>query len=207
MTCFRLMTSTDHLCSARNRRASTKSITATALLALLSGSVAPATSGAGKVTVQLTGDIAPECAIGGGLSSGGASSFGVPLQAGDITRPGRRDYGFTVNCNTPFTYRLEAQYGALTNTGAVGRSAPNGFTTSVPYDVAVHIPTDGAPIDDRCAGETIQTGRVRCAFSTSGDNIALNSTARLTVTWQPQGGVPLAGEYVERLTVRVAAAI
>lgn len=180
-------------------------LAATVLSLTLSGALAAAAFPANRVTVRLTGDIAPECAISGGVFANGASTLGVPLAAGDITRPGHRDYGFTVNCNAPFTYRLEAQYGALTNTG--GSAAPAGFLAAVPYEVAVHIPTDGAPIDDRCAGETIRAGRVTCAFSTSGDSIALDSTARLTIAWQPQERMPLAGAYVERLTVRVATSL
>ena len=140
-------------------------LAAIALSLTLSGALAAAAFPANRVTMRLTGDIAPECAIGGEVFANEASTLGVPLAAGDITRPGHRGYGFTVNCNTPFTYRLEAEYGALTNTG--GSAAPAGFTASVPYDVAVHIPTDGAPIDDRCAGETIRAGRVTCQFGTS----------------------------------------
>lgn len=185
--------------------ASGRSLAATILGLALSGALAAAAFPANRVTVRLTGDIAPECAIDGGVFADGASTLGVPLAAGDITQPGRRDYGFTVNCNTPFTYRLEAQYGALTH--ASGSAAPAGFVAAVPYDVAVHIPTDGTPIDDLCAGETIRTGRVTCPFSNSGDSIALDSAARLTITWQPQGRVPLAGAYVERLTVKVATSL
>ena len=122
-----------------------------------------------------------------------------------MTRPGERAFPFTVNCNTPFSYRLEAQYGALTNSGAL--PAATGLVAAIPYDVGVHIPTDGAPIEDRCPGDSLAAGRVRCPFSSSGNNIALGSHARLTVTWTPQGRAPLAGDYVERLTIRVATSL
>jgi hypothetical protein len=172
-----------------------------AFLGILAAPVLAAT----QVTVRLEGEIAPECAIGGGNGSHGGSALALPLEVGDITRPGRRDFGFLVNCNTPFHYRLEAQYGALANIAAT--PAPDGFTKLVPYDVAVHIPTDGPAIQDRCGGESIRAGRVSCPFSTSGNSIALDSAARLTISWQPQGKVPLAGAYVERLTVTVAASL
>jgi hypothetical protein len=160
---------------------------------------------AGKVTVRLEGDIAPECAIAGGASVGGVATVGVPLDVGDVSRPGRREYAFALSCNAPFTYRLEAEYGALTNTG--GGSAQSGSIAAVPYDVSVHIPTDGSSIDDRCTGESIRAGQVTCPFSTSGDSIALASQAQLTITWRPPGEMPLAGAYVERLTVRVATSL
>ena len=154
---------------------------------------------ASKVAVRLEGDIAPECTIAGG------ASVGVPFDIGDMRRPGRREYAFALNCNTPFSYRLEAEYGALTHAGQ--DAAPRGFTAAVPYDVAVHIPTDGASIDDRCTGESIRVGRVTCPFSTSGDSIALGSQAQLTIIWQPPEEMPLAGAYTERLTVMVATSL
>jgi len=172
---------------------------------VLCGTLSMTALAASKVSVRLAGDIAPECSIAGGASAGGAATLGVPLDVGDVGRPGRRDYGFAVNCNAPFTYRLEAQYGALTNTGA--GSAPRGFTAAVPYDVAMHIPTDGASIDDRCPSDSIRSGRVTCPFSNSGDAIALGSQAQLTITWRPSGEMPLAGAYTERLTLTVATSL
>jgi hypothetical protein len=159
---------------------------------------------ASKVTVRLEGEIAPECTIAGGASTGRAASLGLPLHIGEVSRPGQRDYGFTLNCNAPFTYRLEAQHGALTHAAGNAAGAP---AAAIPYDVAVHIPTDGASIDDRCTGESIRAGRVTCPFSDSGGGIALNAPARLTITWRPSGEMPRAGAYVERLTVTVATSL
>jgi hypothetical protein len=119
----------------------------------------------------------------------------------DITKAGSKEFSFTVNCNAPFQYRLEAQYGALTHPD--GGVAAKGFTKSVPYDIALYIPTDGATINDRCSGESIRFGRVRCRFSNSGNGIALGSRGNLTVAWTPKG-IPVAGRYTDRLTITVA---
>jgi hypothetical protein len=171
----------------------------------LCGVVSVSALGAGKVAVRLEGDIVPECAVAGGAPSGSAVTAGLPIDIGEVTRPGSRDYAFAVDCNAPFSYRLEAQYGALTNVTAA--PAPSGFTAHVPYEVAVRIPTDGVPINDRCTGDSIRAGRVTCPFSTSGDSVALGSQAQITITWRQPAEMPLAGAYVERLTIMVATSL
>jgi len=173
-----------------------RTIAALALLTALSATAFAAS----KVTVHIEGDIAPECAI-----NGAQSAVGFPLDFGDITKPGSKTLAVTVNCNAPFQYGLEAQFGAMTNVSAA--EAPNGFVAVVNYDVAIYIPTDGPAISDRCAGENLRAGQVRCRFSNSGDSIALGSQALLTITWNPQRGVPLTGNFVDRLTIMVAASL
>ena len=148
-----------------------------------------------KVAVKLQGEIVPACAITDSLTSGATL---VAMNLPDITKPGRMVYGFTVNCNAPFDYRLEAKYGALTH--ADGGATSRGFVKSVPYNVAMHIPTDGAAINDRCSGESIRAGHVGCPFSNSGNGIALASKGNLTLAWAPQG-IPLAGKYTDKLTI------
>jgi hypothetical protein len=175
-----------------------------AMASLLAYGAITAAFAANKITVRLEGEIEPECAIQGGTASGGSSILGFPLELGDISQPGRKEYGFVLNCNAPFSYRLEAQYGALTNTSA---SAASGFTGAVPYEVAMRIPTQGVAIEDRCTSGSIQTGRVSCRFTDSGNDIALRSAAQLTITWQTVGKMPIAGAYVERLTIKVAASL
>jgi hypothetical protein len=153
-----------------------------------------------KVAIRLQGDVAPQCAISNSQISGTTLGLGVTMALPDITRPGRKEYGFTVNCNAPFDYRLEARYGALTHEG--GAAAPDGFITAVPYEVAMHIPTDRTTIDDRCPGDSIRAGQVRCPFSNSGDGVAMGSEGQLTLAWVPEG-IPVAGKYTETLTITV----
>lgn len=158
----------------------------------------PAVLAANKVTVTFDGEIARECTI---TSLGGqGSSADWPLVVGDITKAGAKEFGFTLNCNAPFSYRLEAQYGALTHRSV--SAAAGGFVASVPYEVGVYIPTDGGAINDTCSGDSIRAGAVRCAFTHSGNAIALAGAGHLRVAWTP-GGVPMAGEYSDRLTITV----
>lgn len=163
--------------------------------------MATASSAAPKVAIKLQGDIVEECAVTGSLSSGTLPAMGT-ITLPDITRSGRIEYGFVVNCNTPFDYRLEAKHGALTHSD--GGAAVTGFANSVPYDVAITIPTDGATISDRCSGESIRFGQARCRFSNSGESIALASRSSLTLAWAPQG-ILQAGKYAEKLTLTVGA--
>ena len=156
-----------------------------------------------KVAVKLQGDITAECAIIGSIGSGAASAAGVAMDLADITKPGRKQYSFTVNCNAPFAYRLEAQYGALTHESA--GVAPAGLAGAVPYEVAMHIPTDALTINDRCSGESIRSGQVRCPFSNSGAGIALGSAAQLTLAWTPGNAVVLAGRYSDSIKLIVGA--
>jgi hypothetical protein len=154
-----------------------------------------------QVRLHLQGDIAPECTIGG-QSGGSSATLALPLELGDISRPGSKEYAFLLGCNAPFSYRLEAQYGAFTNTGV--EQAQDGFTAAILYDVKISIPTDGGPIQDWCASASLRSGRVTCSFTPSADNTALNSLARLTFTWRPNG-LPIAGEYSDRIVFQISA--
>ncbi len=157
---------------------------------------------ANRVSVHLEGEVGRECAILGSGAAEGGASLDANVEVGDITRPGRRDFVFTVHCNTPFEYRLEAEHGALTHKAV--REAPGGFLSAVPYDVTVRIPTDAVTIEDHCTGGSIRAGAVSCPFSNSGDGIAMDTAGRLTVAWKPDG-IPVAGEYSDRLTITVSA--
>jgi hypothetical protein len=166
-------------------------------LAML-GALSASAFAANQISIHIEGDIVSECAISG-------VAAGATLDLGDLAKAGSKDFPFTLNCNAPFNYRLEAQYGALTN--ALAGGAPAGFTATLPYDVAMHIPTNGAPIDDRCSSDSLQTGRVTCTFTGSGNNIAIGSEARLAVTWSLPGKAAVAGDYVDRLTISVATSL
>lgn len=161
--------------------------------------VSAAALAATGVTVKVEGFIPQECAIS---SAGRSTSYGMDVDIADVTRPGQKDYAFVVNCNAPFSYRLEARHGALKRDD--GSATPEGFTASVPYNVAVLIPTDASTISDNCTGESIRAGQVSCAFSDSGNGIALGQEAKLTVVWRPQG-MPVAGRYTDRLAITVGA--
>jgi hypothetical protein len=159
-----------------------------------------ASSAATRVAVKLQGDIEPACAISSNFASGAALDVAAVVDVPDITKAGSRNFSFTVDCNAPFQYRLEAKYGALTHSD--DGVAAKGFAVSVPYDVAIHIPTDGAAINDRCSGESIGVGKAGCRFSNSGNGIALASRSNLLLAWAPEG-ILMAGEYTDKLTITV----
>jgi hypothetical protein len=153
---------------------------------------------ADKVTVKLTGEIAPECSI---LGADGSDGSRKALDLGDVTQPGQADYLFVVNCNAPFDYQLEARNGALLLTDST--SNVPGFTNRVPYQVSINIPTDGIAIDDRCTGDTILAGQVRCQLKNSGAGIALKSKSRMTLAWSPGEAVAMVGKYQENITLTI----
>lgn len=148
---------------------------------------------ASTVGIRLDGEIAPRC----GFTGGGAPL--VTVDVGDIARSGHQDHLFKLSCNAPFTYRIEARHGALTHDSA--SSGAPGYTASVPYEIAMHIPTDGNAIDDRCPGASLRTGAVPCAFGDSGTAIADDVEARLTVAWDAPAARLIGGGYADRLTL------
>lgn len=162
-------------------------------------SSAAAALASGSVAVRLEGDISPQCAIEAADFSG--PTLGIPIQFGDVSQAGRFDYGFTVNCNAPFIYKVEAQNGALMHED--GRAVP-GFTTAVPYQVAMHIPTKTRVISESCAGSGIRMGSASCGFGDSGGDIALGAQSSLTISWPSSGTAPLAGKFEDRLSITVA---
>ena len=147
-----------------------------------------------QVSIRLEGEIVPECAITG------TGDSATSLNLGDLSKAGSRDYRFLLSCNAPFGYRLEAQYGALTNNAAVTQ---RGSLATLPYEIAIHIPTDGKPIDDRCTGASLWAGGMRCPFSHSNGAIALNAEGRLTVAWPAATIQTEAGSYTDQLTLSV----
>ena len=151
-------------------------------------------SAARQVSIRLEGEIIPECAIRGI----GESAPTVDL--GDLSAGGSKDYRFLLSCNSPFSYRLEAQYGVLTSKAAL---TPEGTPSTLPYEIAIHIPTDGKPIDDRCTGDSLRVGQVRCPFSHSSNAIALDADSRLTVAWTAVTIQAAAGNYTDQLTLSV----
>jgi hypothetical protein len=181
-----------NLCTSRQESASL-ALCVAGLAALLTYS---ASAWAGDtVTVKLRGEVPAHCSVHG-IDAGVASLRTVSLE--DITKQGHADYLFRVTCNAPFEYSLEAKHGALTNMNA----SPSGFANTVPYGVQVNIPNDERAISDRCPGEALREGNVRCHFSNSGNGIAFNGQASVSMSWNPSG-LPLTGQYIDTLTFNI----
>jgi hypothetical protein len=143
-----------------------------------------------KVTVAVQGVITPSCALKAGGSSAAQT---VQLSPASATY----QYGYGIECNAPFQYKLESQNGALMQTGQTAG------TPGVPYNVAVHIPTDDVTIEDTCASASIKAGQVTCQFHDSRNGIAINGRATLTVSLGQRPAALAAGVYSDRITFSV----
>jgi hypothetical protein len=159
------------------------------ILLLPFSAAAPA---ADSVAVRLEGYIPPFCQIAWQVTP-------IALETDELESGGSRQIDFLLTCNTPFSYRLEAQHGALINAEATAVSG--GFSAAVPYEVVMHIPTDGSAIDDVCPGDSLRASAPTCSFTNAGGAIATNAEGKVTVTWTPPSMPLLAGEYYDRLTL------
>lgn len=148
------------------------------------------------VQVEVRGVIEKECSIIRGRSAS------VDFSLGDISSSGSKEISYTINCNTPFKYSITSENGGLQNSKII-QTAP-GFEVRLPYNIAVHIPTDDVIIDDHCASETVRIGHVACQFSDSRNGIAVDSQARVTMTWIQQKQLA-AGRYFDNIVLTIAA--
>jgi hypothetical protein len=171
---------------------------AAAIAVALGGISFPVTAllaAAGKVEIEVTGNITPYCAN---------SVTAVPIDAGDPRKPGSSKFGFTVDCNAPFQYTLQSENGALRLVNAPAGASRDEI--EVAYDVRIRIPlTPGGVIDDTCNSSSIKQGAVSCQFSDSGQRVAISELAETRVSWNGASSHLRPGQYVDRLTVFVSA--
>lgn len=144
-----------------------------------------------KVDVHLRGFVGATCEVAG------RSKVTTPVSIGNVNQPGSTYVEYPVNCNAPFGYEISSRYGGLRRTSRINGERPKRL-----YNVNVNIPTDDHHINDTCRSDTIEGDVITCALSDSGDGVALDQKARLTVSWE---GAPQldAGTYSDRLTFTV----
>jgi hypothetical protein len=145
-----------------------------------------------KVDVHLKGSVRPTCEV-----AGRRSSVTTPVNVGNVNTPGSTAIDYPVNCNAPFAYEISSRYGGLQRRRLINGERPKRI-----YNVNVNIPTDIGAINDTCASDTIKAGSVTCALSDSGDGVALDQQAHLTVSWDGTPQLP-GGKYTDRLTFTV----
>jgi hypothetical protein len=149
---------------------------------------------AGKVDIEVTGNIKPYCAN---------SVTAVPINTGDPGKAGSANFSFTVDCNAPFQYTMQSDNGALRLT-----NAPDGLSRDqieVAYNVHIRIPlTLGGSIDDTCSSRSIKQGATSCIFTDSGQKIAIDQRAETRISRNAAKTRLLAGQYTDRLTVFVS---
>lgn len=164
-----------------------------AVLPQLAGTMAA--GAADKVTIGLTGMIGQTCIV-----TGAGSSATRQLRINDI-KSGVFQFGYDIECNTPFKYSVESANGALTLGGRPSYTVNAGG--KLPYMLAVRIPTDDVLIEDLCTSESIKAGQVTCLFHDSRNGVAINGHATLTMHWQQPGNALAAGSFSDRLTFTV----
>ena len=145
-----------------------------------------------KVQITLRGRIAPRCDLAGVPST---------LDLGNLPKTGaqgEKQLKFQLTCNTPFTYQLSSDNGAMRHESL---SASSGFAADFPYNAALNILTDGgATLTLDCASAQLGEPVGACA-GTSDDQTAIEKQATLTVSWGPLEERLVAGRYSDDLHI------
>lgn len=153
----------------------------------------PDTTGAPvTLVVDLTGTVVSHC----GYAAMPPSSANL----GDLSVAGSMALPFTLDCNIPFAVKVRSSNGALTRT--VAAVATDGFTTSVDYAVAVSVETDLDPVSAQCPVHGLTTCVLGTGLS-SGDGVGIGTSGTLTVSWAKPAARPVAGSYVDQITLTV----
>jgi len=152
-------------------------------------STAPSFAG-DNISIELQGEIEPQCRL---------SNVATHVQLGHITPAGSHAVNFGIHCNAPFRYTIRSQEGGLRHSGQP--LVRVGFTGLIPYALRITIPTDTGGISDLCDSSQL-SGDGACAFSHSGNGIALAQTAALIFSWS-LSQEPIAGSYADVITISV----
>jgi len=175
----------------------------TVLAALLAGTFAgiPASASDKEVRVELTGRIEPSCKLARDGASG--SSLDVSLNFGRLDDTTPREVRFSVDCNTPFEYRMASANGGFQHEARIASSS--GFASLVPYRVDSTIPTDGGPLNLSCESGKMIAAAVKTSpcMADSGDAIAINREGLVTVSWERGRKNISGGKYSDTLTLWV----
>jgi len=177
----------------------------TVLAALLAGTFAgiPASASDKEVQVELTGRIEPSCKLARDGASG--SSLDVSLNFGRLDDTTPREVRFSVDCNSPFEYRMASANGGFQHESRT--DAASGFATLLPYRVDSTIPTDGGPLNLSCDSGKMIAAAVKTSpcMADSGDAIAINREGLVTVSWERGRKNISGGKYSDTLTLWVGA--
>jgi hypothetical protein len=141
------------------------------------------------VTVDLQGEIKAECSL-----TVSSNTFDL----GSVSETGVRTIPFRLRCNAPYSYEIRSQNGGLRN--AQVQTLSRGFKALIPYTAITRIPTNTADIADTCFSTDL-TPPVLCKMSDSGDGISIDRDATLSISWQMDDEVPLAGTYRDVITL------
>jgi len=144
---------------------------------------------ASSVSIELQGEIEPECQL---------NALSSAIDLGSIFKSGSKQISFGINCNAPFSYAVMSQSGGLQNGDRTPVRA--GFTSFVVYSVAVAIQTDGGTIAGACSSAALTPQAPTCSYPDSGNKIAIGQVGFLNLSWSSPDEL-VAGPYVDVLTL------
>lgn len=164
---------------------------------VLSATPSAASDGSDRVRVQLQGHIPPKCSLS---NMAGRLNF----DAGGVGQARSGSLGFTIDCNTPFIYRLSAQQGAMQLQGS--GEAANTARVRLPYSVSLTIPTDdGRTLNAECGGEMLSgDDRAPVCDADSGHSVAMNKRGQMVVSMSRPAQTAPAGAYTDDLQIILA---
>lgn len=156
-----------------------------------------------QVTITAEGQVPESCT----LTAPG------PFALGDLADTSVRALAVNVNCNTPWTYSLVSQYGALVAVAPPTQVA-GVFTTSLAYQVTTRFSTDAGSFGDSAlasggltaakAAECVANPATTCPFADSGTDVSIARTSgSLTVSWTTPANPLAAATYSDTLTLTV----
>ena len=158
------------------------------------GCVGALAADASKVAIGLQGHISPKCSLSdmAGQLDFGSSGIGRASRSAAVD--------FTIDCNTPFIYRLSAQEGAMRLQGSGPASEAH---TILPYNIGLTIPTDdGGTLKAGCGSEALVTGTPgRGCDADSGHAIATHRRGQILVSLRSGSELPRAGSYTDNIQV------
>jgi hypothetical protein len=176
------------------------------LAALLAGVFAglPASASDKEVQVELTGKIEPTCKLARGGESG--SSLDVNLDLGRLDDTTPREVRFSVDCNTPFEYRMASANGGFQHETRVAGTT-SGLMALLPYRVDSTIQTDRGPLNLSCESDKMIAAAVKTSpcMADSGEAIAINREGLVTVSWGRSRKKISGGKYSDTLTLWIGA--
>jgi hypothetical protein len=159
----------------------------------------PLGSGAGteqKASLGIEGHISPSCQIANTVPA---------VLLGDLSRAGSASVSFQLSCNTPFRFKLSSQYGSLRQTEGAGAHAP--FFSSLQYKVTLKLGTGTSLPVDSCLSSNMIGAAALCAGQSTAGTSTIQQPASIGFSWDPHGAVPVAGRYVDIVTLTVSAGL
>lgn len=152
---------------------------------------------ASKVTIGLQGHISPKCSLSDMSGQLDFGNTGIGRESRSAT------VGFTIDCNTPFIYRLSARHGAMLLQGS--RKRASNARARLPYRISLTIPTDdGRTLSVDCPGENL-SGNLRGngCYAESGHAVAMNKRGQFAVKMNSPARDQVAGNYRDQIRVNV----